>query len=83
MKVSKTNLTISTFLNAFNNVERPVQTPPTFGSTKCRTYVEANVEIVQMGLSSSLTSVEREVLGTGSIQARVSLWHREFPPKIE
>ena len=23
------------FQQAFNNVERPVQTPPTFGSTKC------------------------------------------------
>ena len=29
---------------AFNNVGRPVQTPPTFGSTKCWTHVEPNVE---------------------------------------
>ena len=30
----------------FNNVERPVQTPPTFVSTKSWTHVEANVETV-------------------------------------
>ena len=34
------------FQYAFNNVERPVQTPPTFDSTKCWTHVEANVETV-------------------------------------
>ena len=34
---------------AFNNVEQPVQTPPTFGSTKCRTHFEANVETVLYG----------------------------------
>ena len=32
-----------------NNVERPVQTPPTFGSTKCRMHGEANVETVCLG----------------------------------
>ena len=27
--------TFDIFFDAFKNVERPVQTPPTFGSTKC------------------------------------------------
>ena len=70
------------FQQAFNIFLRFRQCRTTC-STKCRTYVEANVEIVQMGLWSSSTSVEREVLGTGSIQTRVSLRQREFPPKIE
>ena len=33
------------FQQAFNNIERPVQTPPTFGSTTVL-KVEANVETV-------------------------------------
>ena len=34
------------FCYTFNNVERPVQTPPTFGSTKCSTHVVASVETI-------------------------------------
>ena len=32
------------YFYAFNNVERPVQTPPTFGSTKCVTSVERTLK---------------------------------------
>ena len=39
----------------FNNVERPVQTPPIFGWTKCWTHVDANVEkLIVPRLTSSL-----------------------------
>ena len=34
----------------FNNVERHVQTPPTFGSTRCWTYVEGNVDFTESKL---------------------------------
>ena len=44
---------------AFNNVEQPVQTPPTFGSTKCRTHVEANIETVLYGPSGSFLSMSQ------------------------
>ena len=36
----------SNIFYVFNYAERPIQTPPTFGSTKRSTHVEANIETV-------------------------------------